>query len=258
MSTESVQSPARENLATQLPLATRMGAEAGYDIDELQAPVRFSGFVCILFGLLSVFCLLGRPLLLLPLAAILFGAIALRRSDFGVPVGTMAAKIGLLLAVGFGACGFFLPWSKVQTLGGQAEFFVKQFLELTGKGEWELVAELQKPYKDRFLPTMPLKEFYVVNTTAAENLVQMRENGVLEELHKQSEFTDWQLSQTPRVFTRWGRQMVDTLWVDKSGTNNQTLQVELEYIVDKQTDIGHWHVTLCQYHRERLVAESIL
>lgn len=240
------------------PTLTRMGAEGGYQVDEQQPPVRFSGFVCLLFGLLSIFSLLGRPLLLIPLAAFLFGAIALRKSPFGVPVGTTAAKLGLVLAVGFGACGFFLPWAKEQTLGTQAAYFVRQFFEVVHKGEWELVAELQKPYQNRLMSSMPLKEFYEVNEQAAQGLTEMRENGTYEAIQNADRVEDWELASSPHVFTRWGRQMVDTRWRDRSGNSKQIIQVELEYIVDRKTDMGHWHVTLFQFYRDRLVAESVL
>ncbi len=249
MSTDTVQSPG-------IP---RMGAEAGYELDELQTPVRFSGFVCLLFGLLSSLAMLGRPLLLVPLLAIVFGIIALRPSIQGIPVGTMAAKIGIFFAVGFAAAGFFLPWAKQRTLGSQAEYFVKEYIEILGRGEWELAAELQKPYQSRTLPTMPLKEFYTTNEDAAKGLNELKENnGAMATIASTADQTDWQLASTPRVFTRWGRQMVDTLWVDRNGFNSEKLQVELEYVIDKQNDIGQWHITLFQFHRERLVAESIL
>lgn len=240
------------------PTTPRMGAETGYELDDSQTPVRFSGFVCLLLGFLSAAALLGRPLLLVPFAALVFGLIALRPSIQGVPIGTLAAKIGLVLATGFAACGFFLPWAKQQTLGEQAEVFGKEFFALVGKGEWELVSELQKSYRSRFLPTMPIKEFYSQNADASRALTEMLDNnGLLLDIRDRAETSDWELYST-RVFTRWGRQMVDTLWVDRNGDPDQKLQVELEYEVDKQFDRGEWHVTLFQIQRERLVAESVL
>jgi hypothetical protein len=248
MSIESVASPS----------TPRMGAEAGYELDDAQNPVRFSGFVCLLLGLTSAFALLGRPLLLVPFAALVFGLIALRPSVDGIPVGTFAAKLGLVLATGFAACGFFLPMAKERTLGGQAEVFVKEFLAVLGRGEWELASELQKPYRSRFLPTMPIKEFYSQNPDASRALTEMLDsNSLLMDIGAKYANSDWQLVST-RVFTNWGRQKVDTLWIDKNGDPNQKLQVELEYEVDKQFDRGEWHITLFQYHRERLVAESVL
>ncbi len=248
MSIESVASPS----------TPRMGAEAGYELDDAQTPVRFSGFVCLLLGLLSSLAMLGRPLLLLPFAALVFGLIALRPAIDGIPVGTFAAKMGLVLATTFAACGFFLPLAKEQTLGGQAEQFVKEYFELIARGEWELVSELQKPYRSRFLPTMPVKEFYEQNEAAAKGLTEMLDNnGILMDIRDKADTADWQLYST-RVFVNWGRQKVDTLWVDRNGDPNQKLQVELEYEVDKQFDRGEWHITLFQFHRERLVAESVL
>jgi hypothetical protein len=200
---------------------------------------------------------LGRPLLFLPLLAILFGVIALRPSIFGVPVGTIPAKLGVFLAVFFGALGISLPMANNRTLGGQAEYFGRQFIELVKAGEWEMTAELQKSYVNRFLPTMSLGDYYETNQQASESLREMREGGAYEEIYRTGSQTDWRMVSS-RVFTRWGHQMVETNWVDQSGTNSQQLDMEMEYLIDKHKDIGHWHVTLFQFHRERLVAESVL
>lgn len=238
------------------PGVARMRAEAGFEPEEVQTPVRFSGFVCLLLGMLSILCLLGRPLLVIPFAALLFGLIALRPAPEGRPVGTFAAQLGLLLAVGFGACGFFLPWAKNQTLGSQAEYFVGQYFELIRDEQWELVAELQRPPNARHLASMPLQEFYDVNDSGQESLDQLQMDDTLQEVRRAG--SDWQPARSPRVFTRWGRQMVETFWTDRAGLASEDIRVELEYSVDPQTDIGQWHVTEFHFDRERLVAESVL
>ena len=53
-----------------------MQAEAGYEVDESAAPLRISGFLCLIFGLLSFAAILGKPLLVFPLIAFLFGMVA--------------------------------------------------------------------------------------------------------------------------------------------------------------------------------------
>ena len=118
------------------PTVPQMHAEAGFEQDSVP-PLRVSGFICLLFGVLSVFSLIGQPLLLFSLIAIAFGIFALRRSGEQTPVGTRPAMLGLVLAVGFGACGFFVPWMKTMTLGRQAEKFSRDYMEVVARSEDE-------------------------------------------------------------------------------------------------------------------------
>ena len=136
-----------------------MSAEAGYGAVET-APLRISGFLALILGLLSVLSLLGPALLVIPILTLFFGFFALRKYDGPVPVGVRPAIIGLVLAAGFGACGFFLPWMKTMTLGSQAEYFARQYLEVVARGELELAMELKKNYANRYMHNMSLKQHY--------------------------------------------------------------------------------------------------
>lgn len=115
------------------PTVPRMQAEAGFELDDSAPPLRVSGFICLIFGVLSFFCTLGQPLLVLPLIAIVVGMFALRRSGGQTPVGTRAAMLGMILAAGFGACGLFIPWMKTMTLGRQAEKFSRDYMEVVAR-----------------------------------------------------------------------------------------------------------------------------
>ena len=118
------------------PTVPQMHAEAGFELDSAP-PLRVSGFICLLFGALSFLSVLGQPMLVFSLLAIMFGVFALRRSGEQTPVGTRPAMLGIVLAVGFGACGFFIPWMKTMTLGGQAAKFSKDYMEVVARGEDE-------------------------------------------------------------------------------------------------------------------------
>lgn len=73
------------------PLVPHMQAETGFELDDSAPPLRVSGFICLIFGVLSFLCLLGQPILVLPLIAIIFGVfacgdrVARRRSVPGPP-----------------------------------------------------------------------------------------------------------------------------------------------------------------------------
>ena len=57
------------------PTVPRMRAETGFEIEEASTPLRLSGFLCLLFGLLSFFCTFGQPLLVLPIITFLIGGV---------------------------------------------------------------------------------------------------------------------------------------------------------------------------------------
>ena len=71
-----------------------MGAEAGFDVSEVHVPLRLSGYLSLVLGLVSGFSFLAIPLLLIPVVAILIGLFTLRPSRQGRPVGTTAALLG--------------------------------------------------------------------------------------------------------------------------------------------------------------------
>ncbi len=137
-----------------------MHAEAGFEADESTPPLRISGFLCLLFGVLSILSPIGRPMLVLPLISFVLGFVALKRSDDKASLGTRAALVGLVLAAGFGMCGLMLPMLKTMTLARQAEKFSRYYIEVIALEEDEFAMELNKDYVNRFPETMSLKEHY--------------------------------------------------------------------------------------------------
>ncbi|MFG0266009.1 MAG: hypothetical protein ACF8AM_12800 [Rhodopirellula sp. JB055] len=116
----------------------KMGAEAGYEevVVEEVAPVRISAFIGLFIALTSFTAAVGKPMLVLPLLAIAFCLFALRKhSGATKPVGTTAARLGLILACLFGSMGFFVHYMKYRTLGDQATYFAQQYVELAANGE---------------------------------------------------------------------------------------------------------------------------
>ena len=237
----------------------QMGADRGYELDEqAAAPVRVSGFLCLLFGLLSALALLGRPLLLLPLAAVICGLVALRPAPGNKPVGTLPAKIGLVLAIGFGFCGFFLPWMKAQTLGSQAAYFARQYIGLVAQDEAEMAMELQRAYLDRHLGSMPLDEFYLRDQDRREALQEFRHGEAYRLIRRAGADADWQLVEPVRVYQEHGHEKASTLWTDGNGTLEAPVYVILAYRIDPETGDGQWHVEGCRLKQELRFAKSVL
>ena len=243
---------------SSLSFAPEMSAETGFEEDITQAPIRVSGFIAGLLGLLSALSFLSIPMLLVPLAAIGFGVFALRRYDGLEPVGTKVAYFGVLLAIGFGALGFGIPLFKSRTLGGQAEYFARQYLELVANEDLQYAYELHKEINNRFLATMSLDEHYQTNETSRENLQKFKDKGVRKAITKIGPGAKWELDRATRVCHKYQRDNAVVIFIHYGSNKPTIVQFHLECRPHVPTGTNEWHVKLCQIYRERLVAESIL
>ncbi|MFK8111984.1 MAG: hypothetical protein AB8B91_07265 [Rubripirellula sp.] len=238
---------------TLAPIVPRMQAETGFE--ESVAPLRVSGFICLLLGLLSVSALLGTSMLLVPITAFLFGFFALRRYAGEAPVGVRAAMIGMVLAAGFGACGLFLPWMKTATLGNQAKQFSKDYLEVVAQGHIEYAMELSKDYVNRYPTNMSLKEHYAKDESAAQALEEFQQTLPYETIRNRGENAEWVLDRPVRIYHRYGDEHAEIVWADPS--RKTKIQFYMIYKIDP-TGGGQWHVDVCQAYRERIIAPQIL
>ena len=234
-----------------------MQAEAGYESFESAAPLRVSGFLCLLFGLLSGLSLLGTPLLALPVVAFILGVIALRKSSGPTPVGTKAACVGLLLAAGFGACGYFVPWMKTRTLGHQAEQFARYYMQTVALGHDELAMELKKDYVNRMSTDMSLQEHYQSSEAAGEVLQVFKNNSVNKQLKSRGPDAEWVLAQPIRIYHQYNRDHAELVFMDPTGESALRIQIFMDYVIDSK-GAGQWQMAAIQPLSRRIVAESIL
>ncbi|TWU57176.1 hypothetical protein [Rubripirellula reticaptiva] len=248
----------------------QMHAETGYDESELMAPLRFSGYVCLILGLISPVALLGLPALVVPALAIFMGLIALRPSSGPVPAGRMPAQIGIILAIGFGICGFGIVSMKKNTLGTQAKYYSREYISLVANGHKELPIELSKSFNNRFSESMPLKEFYENQEKEyAERqadgqgggggegspMEEFQNNAAHTEIIRQGPDAEWKLATPIEIYHQFGIDRAIVNW--KAPGSEQVVQFMMQYLIDGE-DVGQWHVDIIQIKRERLVAESIL
>ncbi|MBB3207561.1 hypothetical protein FHS27_003386 [Rhodopirellula rubra] len=238
----------------------RMGAEVGYDVatDDDVPPFRTSGLVCFILGLLSFSATVAWQMLILPIAAIIFGVIAMRRWTGQRPAGTTVAVIGLLLASGFGAAGVAIPMAKNKTMGDQAVYFAGEYLELVGRGDTELALELRKEARNRQVNEMNLQKAYAEDPIARETMENESENAMIESIRKAGSDIPWELAEPPRVFVKYNNERVDTYWVDPSGRVKDKIQILMQWTPNEKTNTGEWHVNLFQVARELIVAPSVL
>jgi hypothetical protein len=235
-----------------------MGAEAGFDVSEVHVPLRLSGFLSLALGLLSGFSFLAIPLLLIPVLAILIGLLALRPSRQGRPVGTTAALMGILCAVGFGACGASVAWFKQATFGGQAEYFARQYFDVIARGEYELALELKKDFVNRFAADMPLKTFYANNVDSANAVIELKEDATTQEIQEAGSSELWVLTKAPRVYQKYGNDRVDLFFINPTNPKSRPIEVIMECKTDPRTNAAQWHVHSIQYLLKPIYAEAIL
>lgn len=247
-------------------LGAVMSAESGFDVVDDDTPLRISGFISAILGVLSGFTIVALPMVAVAIAAFLFGLFALRKSEgASLPVGTTAARIGIFLAVLFGSWGVGRDMFKSHTLGGQAEYFARQFIKVVATGNEAYANELQKNYVNRYLKTMPLAERYALE--AERKRKRMEQEGGIEPdtdedptefLKKYPADHEWILDRPVRVYSKYGRQKADVVFAYDDSEKPTRIRIQLEYLLHRETGNAEWHVELCMPYRERIVAETVL
>ena len=232
-----------------------MGAEIGYEVDEAAEPARVSGIFSLIFGLLSVFAFMGIPLLILPILAILFGMLALRSCEGKPPLGTRAAKIGLVLAVGFGTFGIAVPWMRLSTLSAQAKQYSLEYLNLVAQGDDMLALELRKRPAMRLPASVSLEDYYGENPKGQKALAVFRGMPINTDIRRIGPEFSWELDQPIRVDYHFGREQVEVVW--RGPSEEERFQFFLEFDFDSD-GVGQWHVETFQVYRELVVAERVL
>ena len=241
------------------PLIPKMNAESGFDVTETDvAPLRISGYLCLLLGCLSILGLIGRPLIFFSVASVIVGVVALRRFNGLVPLGVKPARVGICLAIGFGVCSFFTPWFKTFVLSRQAEKFALIYLDIVAMGETEFAMELNKDYVNRMDPTMSLEEHYQGAPQARENFEQFHQSGVNKIIRERGVGAEWVFDTPTRLYTRYLNQHAQLVIADPTGETESKISMTLDYLVDSQGR-GQWHVSNVQsYRSKRLVAPNVL
>lgn len=233
-----------------------MGSGNGFEFEE-SPPLRVTGYVCLLLGVLSVFSLLFKPMLLLALGSIVFGLIALRKHDGPRPAGTRVAMWGIVLSLGFGACGYTIPLMKQATLSRQAEEFASQYIELVALGHDEHAMDLKKEWYNRLSTDMNLADHYLSDPRISESLVQFKTAVVNREFKRRGPKAAWELDRPIRIYYQYGKDHAEVIWSDPTGESELTVQMIMDYRVDSKGR-GQWLMNLVQPLRERLVADSVL
>ena len=242
-------------MTTDKPSLIGMGTEPGFDADHAVEPARVSGFLALILGLISAISFMATPLLLFPVLAVVFGMFALRRCEGTAPLGTGAARLGLILAVGCGTFGYAVTKFKSDALHSQAERFSLEYINLIANGNFLLARELQKKYSYRLPPSMSLQDYYDSNPQAQSSLVTFENMPLNQYIRQFGPNANWTLEQPIRSDYHFGREHVEVVWRGPDG--NERIQFLLEFQLDPQ-GVGQWHAETVQRFRDRIVAERIL
>jgi hypothetical protein len=235
------------------PIVPRIHAEAGFE--EAISPLRISGFISLVLGLLSSAALLNPVMLGVPLAALGFGFFALRRYSGSAPVGVRPAMVGIVLAAGFGACGGAIPLLKHATLGSQAKQFSRDFLEVVARENLEFAKELTKDYNNRFPTNMALEDHYQ-EEGAIKAMQEFKGSIPLNAIVSRGKNAEWILFQPVRIYYSRGKTQAEVVWADPA--QKTKIQFFMHYKVDHRNGDGQWYVETCQHYREPIVAPAIL
>ncbi len=219
-----------------------LSAPTGEAQEITAPPVRPSGFVTLILGMLCVLMLVTQAFVVLPILTILLGLYALRPSITGPPVGRRAAMAGMVLAVFFAGWGLVRENLREQELGRTATTFGGYWLELGSRGEWEAVMELMKPPQQRQNPNMPLKAFYANNASRVEAMNDFKMRPVVVDMIDAGQQVQWKPSDSPRVYDRRGEQYVEVRFEDQNQVLDHVLRIEMQRIWDPQTQTGEWVV----------------
>ena len=251
-------------------LGAVMSAETEFEDNLDKAPLRVTGFISVLCAVLGGFCLVAIQMIAFVIAAIFFGLLALRKSDSQLkPVGSGAAKFGILLAIFFGACGLGLIYFQQQTLGRQADYFAREYIKLALQGNAPYAGELHKDYRRRFVLSMPIELSYEREKAKREQQrieaggeteeTELPGESSIEILSNVSPDAEWVAHRPVRLFHRYGHHLAEVyLTAEQKNGKPIKIVISMEYMIHKDRGSIEWMVDSLGHHRSQIVAESIL
>ncbi|MEO1615517.1 MAG: hypothetical protein AAFV88_06685 [Planctomycetota bacterium] len=267
MSTETEsQLPGSEE--TVRSLGAVMSSEAGFEPELDDSPLRVSGFISVILAVIGGFSIITLPMIFFAIAAVLIGLFALRKSESSAPpVGTTAAKVGIVLAVLLGSWGGSRYAFRIHSLSSQAEHFAREFVKVSAMGNEIYAKELRKSHVNRFLKTMPLEASYEKARLEAEarkaendgySSPEAGDQETYQEIVRFPPDHEWFLDRPVHCYYHYGRQMAEVILASDRSEKPFRLRIILEYLINKDDDAAEWYVETIMPYRERIVAETVL
>jgi hypothetical protein len=228
------ETPSEKTSATEAPASIA---------DEGPNPVRITGFLSLLLGLVGAVSLIGQSLVIVPVVAAAFGLWAMRpyRSDTR-PIGYLAGAIGLFAAVLFGVWGVTERSLRDRTLAGQAEAFAGEWLTLVSHGDLPLACELQTPPARRHARSMDLADYYRNSEDGQQAIEAFVGQETVAAIIKAGAGVRWRPERRPQVYAERGRQLTTTVWEDAGKIIKTRIRVEMHYTPAYDGKSAQWAV----------------
>ena len=222
--------------------APAMTAEGETEMLIEPRPIRYSGFLALVLGLLGVLAVFGQSMLFIPAFAVLVALYALRPYADARPLGYVAAIAGLSCAILFAVWGITERSYRYRFMSERAVVFAGDWLQLMAKGDLELACELQRPPAGRQSESMPLAQYYSESEEGKLGMENFRENPTVTELAEAGDAVQWRLNRPPTYYTQNGRHLTYTIWQDDSGNVKSQVKIGLEYQPAENGETAQWTV----------------
>ena len=220
-------------------------------------PVRITGFLSLVLGLVGAVSLIGQSLVIFPIVAAALGLLAMRPyASTKRPIGYLAGAIGLFAGVLFGVWGVTERSLRDRTLSTQAEAFAGEWLTLVSHGDWTLACELQVPPARRHPKSMDLADYYANSEEGKRTVEMLKSQEVVAAMMKAGGGVRWRPVGTPEVYSYLGRQLTATIWEDATKTYQSKIRVEMHYTPPADGKPAQWTVDQVLPHVEPIQPEA--
>lgn len=218
-------------------------------------PVRVTGFLSLLLGLVGAVSLLGQSLVIIPVVAAALGLLAMRPyASVNRPIGYFAGAIGLFAGVLFGVWGVTERSLRDRQLSTQAEAFAGEWLSLVSQGDWTLACELQVPPARRHPKSMDLADYYANSEEGQRTVEMLKGQEVVAAMIQAGGGVRWRPIGKAEVYAHLGRQLTATLWEDATKTYKSEIRVEMHYTPPADGKPAQWTVDQVVPHVETITA----
>lgn len=237
-------------------LAGAMGDEGTFQLVEDSRPLRVSGFVSLICGVLSPLSYFGLAMILIPLAGLVAGLRAARRYGHQKPAGYTAGQIGAALCLCFGLMGVTIWMARRATLTAQAERYAMNYLDTLHVGQAEAALQLATPPGGR--TTAPLKSYYQSNDDGRKAYGQLTTSRLYKNVRSIDGETRWKPSRPTKITRGYhGAEKAEVCLVDAENRIDLEAQIFLEVNRDADGKL-QWHVAHTQPYRELIVSTGNL
>jgi hypothetical protein len=207
-------------------------------------PLRLSGIVALVLGLLSISALAGTAMLGVPLLGVLVGLFALRpdQNAEARTGGRLPALIGLVLSLFFGSWGGAHHATRHHFVTAEAERFGLEWLTLLSEGRKEVAHELTQPAGSRQIHAVPLEAYYAQQVDPTSPFQEFLANGPVESILKAGDRCRWELVEVVQRRVHSDRENLVLRFRDRSGAVSHAVDLPMHRFKEGGADRVEWMI----------------